>query len=158
MTVANFRDDLPGLEIVTINFWGNQGIVNLYDAKGENYLEFEPCNHGSPVLPLNWTGRSEEYFVLSANVDQGGVFDGRGRRVMKFPADGHPDMCFMTLDVTGDCRDEILVWDPLELWVYTQGDSPRPGRVYRPIRNPTYNFSNYQATVSLPGWSSGSSK
>lgn len=26
--IANLRDDLPGLEIVSINFWGNQGIIN----------------------------------------------------------------------------------------------------------------------------------
>jgi hypothetical protein len=156
LTVANFRDDLPGLEILTMNYWGNQGITDLYDANGENYLEFEPCNHGSPILPLNWTGGSEELFVVSANVDQGGAFDGHGRRVLKFPADGHPDMCYMVLDVTGDARDELLVWDPFELWVYTQSNSPRTERMYRPIRNPQYNFSNYQATFSLPGWSSES--
>ncbi len=153
LTVANFRDDLPGLEILTMNYWGNQGITHLYDAAGENYLEFEPCNHGSPILPLNWTGGSEEFFVVSANVEQGGVYDGRGRRVMKFPADGHPDMCYMVLDVTGDSRDELLVWDPFELWIYTQSDAPRTQRTYRPTRNPLHNFSNYQATVSLPGWS-----
>lgn len=153
LTVANFRDDLPGLEILTMNYWGNQGITHLYNAEGENYLEFEPCNHGSPILPLNWTGGTEEFFVVSANVEQGGIFDGRGRRVVKFPADGHPDMCYMVLDVTGDSRDELLVWDPFELWVYTQSDAPRTDRTYRPVRNPQFNFSNYQATVSLPGWS-----
>ena len=58
----------------------------------------------------------------------------------------------MVLDVTGDSRDELIVWDPFELWVYTQGDAPRVERPYQPKRNPTYNFSNYQATVSLPGW------
>mgnify|MGYP005643567865 CR=1 FL=1 len=57
------------------------------------------------------------------------------------------------LDVTGDCRDEIVVWDPFELWVYTQHDSPRKGRLYKPARNPLYNYSNYQTTVSLPAWS-----
>lgn len=152
LTVANLRDDLPGLEIVTMNYWGNQGITDLYNAEGELYLEWEPCNHGSPILPLNWTGGSEEFFVVSANVDHGGAFDGHGRRVLKFPADGHPDMCYMVLDVTGDSRDELIVWDPFELWVYTQSDSPRSDRLYKPKRNPTWNFSNYQAAVSLPGW------
>jgi rhamnogalacturonan endolyase len=152
-TIANFRDDLPGLEAVSINFWGNQGIVHFYDADGNIYHDFEPCQHGSMCLPVNWTGSSEEYFVLSAGAEEGRLFDGRGRCVVKFPADGHPEMCNAVLDLTGDCRDEIVVWDPFELWVYTQHDNPKPGRLYKPVRNALYNYSNYQATVSLPGWS-----
>jgi hypothetical protein len=154
--VANFRDDLPGLETVSINFWGNQGIIHLYDADGNIYMDLGPNQYGSMCLPLNWTGRSEEYFVLNANVEEGGAYDGYGRKVLGFPDDGHPDMCYAVLDITGDCRDEIVVWDPHEIWVYTQDDSPVPGKLYDPVRNPLYNYSNYQATVSLPGWSDGS--
>lgn len=149
--IANFRDDLPGLEAVSVNFHANQGIVHFYDARMNVYHDFEPMQHGSMMLPLNWTGKSEEYFVVSANVDEG-VYDGWGRQVLKFPADGHPDMCNAVLDLTGDCRDEIVVWDAQEMWVYTQADNPKPGRLYRPKRNPQYNQSNYQATVSLPGY------
>jgi len=152
-TVADFRPDLPGLEVVSMNFWGNQGIIHFYDSDGNIYYDFEPCQHGSMMLPVNWTGRPEEYFVLSANVEEGGMFDGWGRRVVTFPGDGHPDMCYAVLDLTGDCRDEVVVWDPCEIWVYTQDDNPKKGKLYRPIRNPLYNYSNYQATVSLPGWS-----
>ena len=151
--IADFRADLPGLEAVSINFWGNQGIIHFYDAEGEVYHDFEPCQHGSMCLPINWTGRPEEYFVLSPNVEEGGLFDGWGRCVVKFPADGHPDMCYAVLDVTGDCRDEIVVWDPFEIWVYTQHDNPRTGKLYKPVRNSMSNYSNYQATLSLPGWS-----
>jgi hypothetical protein len=137
---------------VSINFWGNQGIIHFYDADGNVYHDFEPCQHGSMCLPINWTGSSEEYFVLSASTEEGGLYDGWGRCVVKFPADGHPDMCNAVLDITGDCRDEIVVWDPFELWVYTQHDNPKHTRLYNPSRNPLYNYSNYQATVSLPGW------
>jgi len=151
--IADFRPDLPGLEAISINFWGNQGIMHFYDADGNVYYDFEPCQHGSMCLPINWTGRPEEYFVLSANVEEGGMFDGWGRRVVVFPADGHPDMCNAVLDLTGDCRDEVVVWDPYEIWVYTQDDNPKNGKLYKPVRNPLYNYSNYQATVSLPSWS-----
>ena len=151
--VANFRDDLPGLEIVSINFWGNQGIIHYFDSDGDLYYVFEPVQHGSMCLPINWTGKSEEFFVLSPDVTEGGMYDGRGRRVVQFPADGHPYQCNAVLDVTGDCRDEVVVWDPYELWVYTQHDNPKQGRLYKPQRNPLYNYSNYQATVSLPRWS-----
>ncbi len=151
--IADFRTDLPGLEAVSINFWGNQGILHFYDAQGNVYHDCEPCQHGSMCLPINWTGKPREYFVLSPNVEDGGLYDGWGRCVVRFPADGHPDMCYAVLDVTGDCRDEIVVWDPFEIWVYTQSDNPKPGKLYKPLRNPLYNYSNYQATVSLPGWS-----
>jgi hypothetical protein len=150
--IANFRDDKPGLEAVSVNFWGNQGIIHYYDSDGNIYHDFEPNQYGSMCLPLNWTGLSEEFYVLNANVDEGGAFDGWGRKVLEFPDDGHPDMCNAVLDITGDCRDEIVVWDPGEIWVYTQDDNPKPGKLYSPERNALYNYSNYQATVSLPGW------
>lgn len=150
--VMNLRDDLPGLEIVSINFWGNQGIIHYFDSDGDLYHDFEPVQHGSMCLPINWTGKSEEFFVLSPDVTEGGMYDGRGRRVVQFPADGHPYQCNAVLDATGDCRDEVVVWDPYELWIYTQDNNPKRGRLYKPERNPLYNYSNYQATVSLPGW------
>jgi hypothetical protein len=56
------------------------------------------------------------------------------------------------LNVTGDERDEIIVWDQEAVWIYTQ-DRPFTGkRMYAPVRNPMYNDSNYRATVSLPNW------
>jgi rhamnogalacturonan endolyase len=152
-TVADFRPDLPGLETVTVNFWGNQGIIHFFDADGNLYHDCEPAQHGSMMLPVNWTGRPGEFWALSPNAAEGGLYDGWGRRAVRFPVDGHPDRCVAALDVTGDCRDELVVWDPGELWVYTQSDNPKSGRLYRPRRNPLYNESNYRANVSLPGWS-----
>jgi rhamnogalacturonan endolyase len=149
-TVANFRDDLPGLETLTINFWGNQGIVHLFDSRGMLNLDSEPCQHGSELSPVNWTGKSEEFFMLSANVEEGGLFDGLCRRVVLMPNDGHPDMCSTAIDLTGDCRDELVVWSPQEIWIYTQDDNPRTGKLYHPKRSPTYNNSNYRMNISLP--------
>jgi len=151
--IANFRDDLPGLETVTVNFWGNQGIFHFLDAKHNIYKDMEPINYGSMCLPINWTGKSEEFFVISPNVLQGGMFDGWGRKVVAFPDDGHPDMCNAVLNITGDVRDEVVVWDEHELWIYTQDDSPLKGKLYNPVRNQLFNNSNYQVSVSEPGWS-----
>lgn len=147
--IAEFRPDLPGLEAVTINFWGNQGIVNYFDANNKIYHEFEPAQHGSMCLPINWTGEPGEFWILSANVDEGGMYDGWGRRVVRFPADGHPDMCNAVLNILGDEREEVVVWNPAELWVYTQDDSPKK-LDFVSDKNPLYNYSNYQTTVSIP--------
>lgn len=151
--IAKLRRDLPGLQTVSINFWGNQGILHFFDKDGNIYHDAEPLNMGSMCLPVNWTGDGEELFVHNPNPRYGGMFDGWGRPVVSFPDDGHPDMCNAVLDFTGDCRDEIVVWNQHEIWIYTQDDGERSGRLYRPVRNPLYNYSNYQATVSLPGWS-----
>jgi rhamnogalacturonan endolyase len=152
--IAKFRDDLPGLQTVSINFWGNQGILHFYDSDGNIYHDCEPNPFGSMCLPINWQGDGLEYFVHNPNPRWGGMYDGWGRPVVAFPNDGHPDMCNAVLDITGDCRDEVVVWDTHEIWVYTQDDGPRDGKLYNPVRNAQYNSSNYQASVSLPGWTS----
>lgn len=151
--VANLRNDIPGLEAVTVNFWGNQGIVHMFNSDMEIYKEFEPFQQGSPMRPINWTGNEEEFCVLSSDPNYGGMIDGWGRIVVMFPPDGHPDMCYAVLDMTGDCRDEVVVWDTQEIWIYTQDDNPKKGRIYKPRRDPLYNFSNYSTAVSLPGYS-----
>ncbi len=153
VTIANLRPDLPGLEMVSVNSWGGQGIINLYDSKGTIYRTFEPGPHGSSCLPVNWRGDGVEYFLLNMSPGDGGLLNGNGELVVTFPDDGHPELCSAVLDVTGDYRDEIIAWDQHEIWVYTQMDNNRQGRIYFPDRNPLYNFSKYQLTLSQPGWS-----
>lgn len=152
--VAKFLTDVPGLQTIVMTYWGDQGIAHLFDADGNMIKEWEMlCHNGSMCSPVNWTGEQPEYWLFNASVKYGGLYDGLGQCVLRFPADGHPDMCSAVLDLNGDCRDEIVVWDPYELWIYTQSDNPKSGRLYKPKRNPLYNWSNYQTTISLPGWS-----
>jgi rhamnogalacturonan endolyase len=80
------------------------------------------------------------------------MIDGQLRRVVMFPNDGHPDMAAAVMNITGDARDEIVLWDQDRVWIYTQ-DRPFAGnKIYAPERNPDYNESNYRCTVSQPGW------
>jgi hypothetical protein len=151
-SIADYRTDIPGLELMNINFWKNPGIVTLFDFEGNILEQAEPIHTGSPMLPVNWRGDGREFAMLSANVTEGGMIDGHLRRVVMFPDDGHPDYAFTTLNVTGDQRDEVIVWDQEEVWIYTQ-DQPFTGdRIYAPKRNPEYNESNYRTTVSMPAW------
>ena len=60
--------------------------------------------------------------------------------------------CYMVQDLTGDARDEVLVWDHDELWIYTQDDNPRMGNTYAPDRIPLHNYSMHQMNRSIPGW------
>jgi len=151
-SIAKYRSDVPGLQMMTINFWKNPGIITLLDFDGNILAQAEPIHTGSPVLPVNWRGDGIEFAMLSGNAREGGMIDGRLRRVVMFPDDGHPDYAFNVMDLTGDPRDEIILWDQEQVWIYTQ-DRPFPGkRIYAPVRNPAYNESNYQTTVSLPAW------
>lgn len=151
-SVAKFRPDLPGLQFITVNFWRNPGIVTLFDPDGRILAQEEPIHTGSPLLPVNWRGDGQEFAMLSANVKEGGMIDGRLRRVVLFPDDGHPDLAFNVLDLTGDPRDEIVVWDASRVWIYTQDRPFQGSRIYAPERNPDCNESNYRVNVSLPAW------
>lgn len=152
MTIAKLRPDVPGLQVATINFWKNPGILTVFDHAGNLLTQGEPHHHGSQILPVNWRGDGQEFLLLSGNVREGGMLDGRLRRAVVFTDDGHPDLAAYVADVTGDARDEVFLWDQEHVWIYTQ-DRPYAGaRIYAPARNPHYNESNYRAQASLPGW------
>jgi hypothetical protein len=151
-SVGKFRPDLPGLQLASVNFWRNPGIVTFWSPQGDILAQEEPIHSGSPMLPVNWRGDGQEFVLLSGNAKEGGMIDGHIRRVVMFPNDGHPDLAAAVLNITGDARDEIVLWDQHSVWVYTQ-DRPFQGKkIYDPIRNPLYNDSNYRVEVSMPRW------
>jgi hypothetical protein len=151
-SVARFRPEATGLQIMTANYWRNTGIVTLFDADANILAQEELIPGSSHLQAVNWRGDGQEFAMLSGNINEGGMIDGQLRRVVMFPNDGHPDLAYQVLNVTGDERDEIIVWNTESVWIYTQ-DRPFSGtRMYKPTRNPLYNESNYRATVSLPDW------
>jgi hypothetical protein len=151
-SVGQYRPDIPGLELCNINFWGEPGLITLYDCDGNEIINFELFHSGSPVQPVNWTGDGTEYIFLTPNHKEGGLVDGWGRRVVMFPDDGHPELAWMVHDLTGDPRDELIVWDTDAIWIYTQ-DRPFSGsKIYKPVRPKLYNESNYATVDSWPGW------
>jgi rhamnogalacturonan endolyase len=154
-SVGKFRPDTPGLQIYVANFWRSPGIVTLFDPDGKILGQEELAPGSTHLAPVNWRGDGQEFALLSANVREGGMLDGQLRRVVTFPDDGHPDLAYHVADVTGDSRDEIVLWDQQKVWIYTQDRPAIPGangKVYAPIRNPDFNDSNYRANVSLPAW------
>lgn len=152
--VAKLRSDMEGLQYACINFWKNPGIITILDYHGDILLQGEPIHVGSPFVPVNWRGDGSEFILLSGNVREGGMIDGHLRRVVMFPDDDHPDLCAAVQNLTGDPRDEIVLWDQDRVWIYTQDRPFQGNRIYAPQRNPEYNDSNYRTTVSLPNWSS----
>jgi rhamnogalacturonan endolyase len=151
-SVGKYRPDLPGLQYISVNFWKSPGIVTLFDFEGNILAQDEPIHTGSPMLPVNWRGDGQEFALLSGSAGEGGMIDGHLRRVVVFPNDGHPELAADVIDVAGDQRDEVVLWDEKRVWIYTQ-DRPFLGqRIYAPVRNPRYNDSNYRTMVSVPAW------
>lgn len=152
LSVGNYRPDLPGSEIAVTTYWFNQGIIRLYDCKGNLLYSFEPGTDGNIIAPVNWTGDGRDLILLNGNTEKGGMIDGEGNRVVTFPDDGHPDLCCEVLKITGDCRDEVAVWDEKEMWIYTQDQEFQGKRIYCPEKYPEYNASNYRGEYSWPAW------
>ena len=105
--------------------------------------------NGNIIAPVNWDGNGAELILTNADAARGGLINGQGVRAVAFPDDGHPTLCCEALDLTGDERDELVVWDYHSLWIYTQADSPRP-QTYHPVQFPVYNASNYRGEYSYP--------
>ncbi|WP_321301929.1 hypothetical protein [uncultured Sphaerochaeta sp.] len=151
ISVGNFLPDQRGLEICTTTYWGSQGIVYMHNCKGEELWQREMRSNGAVIAPVNWDGSSQDLVLLSANVKSGGLMDGEGDIVVSFPDDGHPELSSEVLDVTGDERDEIIVWDRKELWVYTQDrEQPEREEMYVPVKYPMHNASNYRGEYCFP--------
>lgn len=153
ISTANYCPERPGLEICTTTFWENQGIIYLYDCKGREIWHMEPSTNGNIIAPVNWQGDGTELILLNGSVRFGGMIDGEGDRVVVFPDDGHPDMCCEVINLTGDARDEIVLWDHHKMYIYTQ-DRPCSvtGRTYVPTKYPLYNSSNYRGEYSFANW------
>ena len=58
------------------------------------------------------------------------------RRVVMFPDDGHPDLAAAVPNITGDARDEVVLWDQHSVWVYTQDRPFRGDKICAPSAIP----------------------
>lgn len=103
--------------------------------------------NGNLLTPVNWTGDGQDFILLNADVKRGGMIDGNGIQVVKFPDDGHPTLCTEAVNLLGDARDEIVTWDYNYMYIYTQDDEPMEN-AYKPYKYPDYNASNYRGEYS----------
>jgi len=150
VSIGNYRPDLEGLELCITTYWGNQGIVYIYSCKGELLHQFEPTCNGNVITPVNWTGDGRDLILLSGSVQHGGLIDGYGNRVVVFPDDGHPELCAEVINLTGDGRDEIVLWDQHRMYIYTQNQQSHNDPVVVPHKYPHYNASNYRGEYNYP--------
>lgn len=148
VSVANYvtKDEF---HLAVSNYWGHQGIIYLYDSLGNVIWELENEMNGNILAPVNWKGDGLNLILTNADPHKGGLINGKGERVVAFPDDGHPDFCCEAIDLFGDSRDELVVWDYKSMYIYTQKGAVAE-QTYKPVKYPHYNASNYRGEYSYP--------
>lgn len=149
ISVGSYLGEPGKFGICLVNYWGHQGIIYFYDCDGKLLWEKETGLNGQVLTPVNWKGDGTELILVNADCEKGGLMDGRGNLVVSFPRDGHPDLCAEAIDLFGDNRDELVVWDQKQMYIYTQADGPVQSG-YEPVRYPLYAMSNYRGEYSYP--------
>ena len=151
ISIGNFIPENDGLEICTTTFWGNNGIIYMHDSDGKELWAEEMRNNGNLITPVNWDGSGQDLILLNG---KDGMIDGYGREAVTFPDDGHPTLTAEVLDITGDNRDEIILWDRKKMYVYTSSGVTKTinGKIYTPLKYPDYNASNYRGEYSFTKW------
>jgi len=149
--IGDFCPDVPGCEFAQATYWGEHNIVTVHAADGRKLAEYQPHHIGSTLAATDWVGDGTALLLLSGDEKLGGMMDGWGRRVVRFTEPGHPVLCCDAIDITGDSRDEVLLWDRDQLWIYTQGDNvPPPQKIVPLYKMPLHSRSNYQMYVAVP--------
>ena len=154
VVIGSFRADLPGQKQAVFLDKMNQGRFTCYDAKGTTLYESRPQG-GSTILSAvdGWSGKRAENYVMAyrRNVGPPALFDCSGRKVAEFPfppaVEGkeYGTHYVQHFDILGDGREEILVSNEKEIWIYANG-APAPAKIDVSEKLPNrriYNASFY---------------
>ena len=141
VSVAKYREDIEGLQIMATAFWGGNGITCLYDGHGDLVEQFEDYENGNLITPVNYDGKN--VLALFNNSLRDGYFD----EVVLFPDDGHPNLCQEVFDIDGDGIDEIICFNQNEMWIYKASSFIQKDDY---LRYPEDSFSNYRGEFLIP--------
>lgn len=151
MAIGDFSPAVPGCELAQVTYWGEHNIITVHRADGRKLGEYQPHYNGSTLAATDWVGDGTALLLISGDEDRGGMIDGWGRQVVKFTDPGRPVLCCDVIDLTGDSRDEIVLWDHDRMWIYTQGQNvPAPSQVVPLYKPPLHSRSNYQVSWAVP--------
>ena len=149
LSAAPYREDLEGLQFFVTTYWGEPGITSFHDCKGERLWFREIPDNGQVLCPVDWSAECRPLCLINGCMRYGGMMDGFGRRVVRFPDDGHPDLCADATDLLGTGRDQVLLWDDDTLFVYGAEDIGDEPSTYRRFP-PEWNRSNYRGEGLFP--------
>ena len=145
ISVAKYIEELEGLQIMATTFWGSDGIVCIFDSKGNKLKQIEQRSNGNVITPINYDGK--HILAILNSSEDGGLINGNLDKVVKFPNDGHPTLCVESYDIDNDGIDEIICFDEKEMWIY-KASSYETGHKY--IKYPDSGYSNYRGEYLIP--------
>ena len=145
ISVAKYKKDVNGLQILATSFWGADGIVCLYDGNGNLLKQIEQMSNGNLITPVNYDGKNI-LALLNGSLD-GGLIDGDLDKVVLFENDGHPTLCQEVYDIDGDGIDEIICWDLTRMWIYKAKKYCDSVEYYKYSDDA---FSNYRGEYLIP--------
>ena len=145
ISVAKYKDDIDGLQIMTTTFGGSDGIIAIFDHNGNKLKEFEQRSNGNLITPVNYDGK-HVLSLLNSSID-GGLINGDLEKVVIFPNDGHPTLTCEVYDIDNDGIDEIICFDEKEMWIY-KSKSYITGHKYN--KYPDNGYSNYRGEYLIP--------
>lgn len=145
ISVAKYKEEVEGLQIIATAFWGSDGIIAIYDCHGNILSQMEQRSNGNVITPVNYDGK-HILCLLNASED-GGLMNGELEKVVAFPKDGHPTLCCEVYDIDEDGIDEIICFDQQQMWIY-KASSYQTSVSY--IKYPDEGFSNYRGEFLLP--------
>jgi rhamnogalacturonan endolyase len=149
--IGDFFPEVPGLEFAQATYWGEHNLITVHASDGRKLGEYQPHFIGSTLAATDWAGDGTALLLLSGDEKLGGMVDGWGRQVVRFTDPGHPVLCCDVIDLTGDSRDEVLLWDRDRLWIYTQGGNvTAPEKPVPMYKMPLHSRSNYQISAAVP--------
>lgn len=147
------KDDSSTLQVAFLDRKA-KGTIFIYDYSGD--LKGAIAEQGNVTIISTvegWTGRKGESLLLLYRriVGPPALFNGRGELVVEFPfppaqeAESYKPHYVQHFDVLGDGREEILVSNSEELWVYENAEDPNsPIEVNERLPNKRiYNASFY---------------
>jgi hypothetical protein len=151
MAIGDFCPAVPGCEVAQVTYWGEHNIITIHRADGRKLGEHQPHYVGSTLAAVDWMGDGTALLLISGDEEKGGMIDGWGRQVVRFTDPGRPVLCCDVIDLTGDSRDEVVLWDHDKMRIYTQGENtPAPKQVIPLYKPPLHSRSNYQIYWAVP--------
>jgi hypothetical protein len=136
--VGDFDPDRPGLEIWCRSRYNRDQRPFVFDARGQVIADYEmsavapkgwTVSGVEEIFVIDWTGRHKQLAAAKERHDAGDVaiFDPlTGAFLLRL--DERADRLYVA-DVTGDWREEIVVWQRGQLRVYANpASNPRPDR------------------------------
>ena len=145
ISVGKYREDIPGLQIMTTSFWGGDGIISIFDGHGNKLTEIEQKSNGNLISPVNYDG-VHVLGLLNGSCD-GGLVDGNLDKVVLFPDDEHPYTSVEVFDIDDDGVDEIICFDFTRMWIYKANEFVE-GKKF--IKYSDDSFSNYRGEFLIP--------